>query len=50
MKGRDRDISEFKASLLFNVSSRIARTTQRKGRKGWGGTGREGKEKGRKKK
>jgi hypothetical protein len=27
--GRDRRISEFKASLVYKVSSRIARATQR---------------------
>jgi hypothetical protein len=27
--GRDRQISEFKASLVYRVSSRTARTTQR---------------------
>jgi hypothetical protein len=29
MGGRSRQISEFKASLIYKVSSRIARATQR---------------------
>jgi hypothetical protein len=38
--GRGRQISEFKASLVYRVSSRTARATQRNPVLGWGGSSR----------